>query len=88
MLSCKETSFIASKRLDGKLTCFEKIGFWLHISMCGLCRAYARDIKKIQMLMLDARKIRQTGLFKPKKLSEQSRKRIKQVFDKALHKGE
>lgn len=85
MLTCKETSYLASKKLDEKLTSKERIGFWLHIGMCRLCRRYATDIEKLHGLMQKAGKSGLALMPESVKLSEQSRERIKQVLDKALH---
>jgi predicted anti-sigma-YlaC factor YlaD len=84
MLSCKETSYLASKKLDEKLTKSERLGFWLHIALCSLCRRYARDIKKLHSLMLKASKNSLALLSKSEKLSEQSRERIKKLLSKAI----
>jgi len=85
MLTCKEVSYLASKKLDEKLTFKERIGFWLHIGMCRLCRHYAMDIEKLHGLMQKASKSSLALLPESVKLSEQSRERIKHVIDKALH---
>ncbi|NOR70579.1 MAG: zf-HC2 domain-containing protein [Methylomarinum sp.] len=88
MLTCKEASYLASKKLDKELTLREQIGFSLHIAMCSLCRHYARDMNRLHTLMLKAGEAGQTLLSESAKLSEQSRERIKQVLDKALHSSE
>lgn len=85
MLTCKEASFLASKKLDKKLTWRESIGLFLHIAMCGLCRRYAKEIKALHRLMLKAGKSGQSLLPESVKLSEQSRDRIKHAVDKVLH---
>jgi len=85
MLTCKEASYLASKKLDKKLTFNEKVGFWLHLGMCSLCRRYATDIEKLHAMMQKAGKSGLALLPETVKLSEQSRERIKHVIDKALH---
>ncbi len=84
MLTCKEASFLISKKLDGDLSRRERIGLWLHLGMCRLCRRYARDVKKIHEMMLQAGKQGQVFLPESVKLSQQSRERIAQVLNKAL----
>jgi predicted anti-sigma-YlaC factor YlaD len=88
MLTCKEVSYLASKKLDKKLTLRELIGFSMHTAMCRLCRYYARDMKALHVLMLKVGKTGQTLLPESAKLSEQSRDRIKRALDKALHQME
>ena len=88
MITCKEASYLASKKLDGKLTRRERLGFWLHIAMCSLCRRYASDVKKVRAAMLKAGKSGHAMLPDSVKLSEQSRERMKQAINKALHRTE
>jgi predicted anti-sigma-YlaC factor YlaD len=88
MLTCKETSYLASKKLDKKLTFRERMDFFLHTVMCSLCRHYARDINKLHLLLLKAGKTGKTLLPESAKLTEQSRNRIKQALDKVLHSAE
>ena len=85
MLTCKEASFLASKKLDKKLTWRERIDFSLHTAMCKLCRHYARDMNALHKLMQKMGETGRTLLPESTKLSEHSRDRIKQALDKALH---
>ena len=85
MLTCKEASYLASKKLDKKLTLREWMRFLLHTTICSLCRRYARDINALHTLMLKASRRGQVLLSESTKLSEQSRERIKLAIDKALH---
>ena len=85
MLTCKEASYLASKKLDEKLTWRESLGFRLHIMVCDLCRRYAMEIKKMHNVMKKAGKSSLSILPESVKLSKQSRERIKQALDKALH---
>jgi len=82
MLTCKEASFLASKKLDKKLTLSERIAFSFHTAICRLCRRYARDIYALHRLMNKVGKTGQTTLLpESTKLSEQSRERIKQALN-------
>lgn len=85
MLTCKEATYLASKKLDKNLTLRERMGFLLHTAMCSLCRHYARDMNALHTLMLKAGKAGQTLFPESVKLSELSRERIKHALDKALH---
>ena len=88
MLTCKQASFLASKKLDKKLTFRERIDFSLHTAMCTLCRHYAKEIEALHKLMQKVGKTEETVLSENEHLSEQSRERIKQEIDKALHSTE
>jgi len=85
MLTCKEASFLASKKLDKKLTLKERIDFSLHTAMCGLCKRYAKEINALHQLMKKVGKKDAIVLSESTKLSPKSRERIKQEIDKALH---
>ncbi len=85
MLTCKQASFLASKKLDKKLTIKEHFDFSLHTVMCGLCRHYANEIEALHKLMQKVGKTEDSMMLIDEKLSEQSRKRIKQEMDKVLH---
>jgi len=85
MLTCKQASFLASKKLDKKLTIKERFDFSLHTVMCGLCRHYANEIEALHKLMQKVGKAEYSMLSKGEQLSEQSRDRIKQKMDKVLH---
>ncbi len=88
MLTCKEVSFLASKKLDKKLTLREQIGFLFHTTMCRLCRYYAKDLKSLHTMMQKTGKTSQVLLSKSTKLSERSRARIKHALDQVLNQSE
>ncbi|HMO15898.1 MAG TPA: hypothetical protein PKD64_17885 [Pirellulaceae bacterium] len=44
MLNCKETTKLISDSLDRKLTFRERMGLWLHMMMCSLCRRFRSNI--------------------------------------------
>ncbi len=85
MLTCKEVSFLASKKLDKELSLRERIGFLFHTAMCRLCINYAKDLKELHAMMLKAGKTRQIPLSESSRLSEKSRKRIQRALEKALN---
>ncbi len=44
MPTCKEVSERVSRSLDEKLTLKERIGVWIHLSMCGICSLYKKQL--------------------------------------------
>lgn len=44
MLNCKETTRLASDRLERRLALVEWFGFMMHITLCPVCRRFARQI--------------------------------------------
>ncbi|MGA1192550.1 MAG: hypothetical protein ACO3XO_09740, partial [Bdellovibrionota bacterium] len=47
LISCREYSRLASKRLDERLTVFEAICYWFHHGICMVCRRFNRQIHLI-----------------------------------------
>ncbi len=88
MITCKEASYLASKKLDKKLTWRESLNFKLHTMICRICRRYALELKKFHHTMQKAGESSLSLLPKSVKLSKQSRERIKQTIDKVLHQTE
>ncbi|MEE9355154.1 MAG: hypothetical protein V3U75_06145 [Methylococcaceae bacterium] len=88
MLTCKEINYLATKKLDSKLTWREQMGFWLHTALCSLCRRYVKDVQKLHAVMLKAGQSGRMLFPESVKLSEYSRERIKQALNKALHRSE
>ena len=85
MLTCKEASLLASKKLDKKLTIKESLNFALHLAMCTLCRHYANEIEAVHRVIQGMGKKDATSLTEHIHLSSQAHKRIKQEMDKALN---
>lgn len=85
MLTCKEASYLASKKLDEKLTWRESLSLRIHLTICRLCRRYAIEIKKLHKVMQKAGQSSMSILPKSVKLSSQSRERIQQALDKIFH---
>lgn len=50
MLNCKQATELASKSLDIKLSFRQKIGLKMHLMMCGLCRAYEKQLRMIKKI--------------------------------------
>ena len=48
MPSCKEVSRLVSESMETKLPLRKRIGLWMHLSMCRLCRGFSRQLRVIQ----------------------------------------
>jgi hypothetical protein len=48
MLSCKEVSRLVSESLDRKLPFWQRMGVWIHLSLCRLCRGFRKDLQKLR----------------------------------------
>ena len=45
MLSCKKVSELASESIDRRLSLGERLRMGLHLTLCGFCRRYRRQIR-------------------------------------------
>jgi len=84
MLTCKEASYLASKKLDKNLSFRENLDFKLHTLMCCFCRRYASEISSLHTLLQKVRASNSSTLPKSVKLSQKSRHKIKQAIDEAV----
>lgn len=47
MISCKQATELASKRLDANLSLFQRFNLKLHLFLCHHCRRYVRQLRFI-----------------------------------------
>ena len=45
MMSCKEASQLVSESLDHKLPLHKLVGLKMHLTMCSMCRRFARQLR-------------------------------------------
>lgn len=45
MLTCKEITELVTDYLEGRLPLGQRMKFWMHMSMCGNCRRYLRQMR-------------------------------------------
>ena len=43
MISCKEASEFSIKKSEGALSLKERFQLWMHLAMCGICKAFAKQ---------------------------------------------
>lgn len=56
MITCKESTFLISKKQQDKLTLGEKVKLQFHLMMCKYCRRFDAQISFIQKAILRLRK--------------------------------
>lgn len=47
MISCDQSTYLISKKQDGKLNLKEKFQLWMHLMFCKFCRRYDKQIEII-----------------------------------------
>ena len=40
LMKCEDATAVVEKKRDGKLSFAEKIGLWIHLAYCGLCKKF------------------------------------------------
>ncbi|NOY62891.1 MAG: zf-HC2 domain-containing protein [Gammaproteobacteria bacterium] len=80
MLNCKETSELASRSLDTKLSLHEHARLLIHLAACKLCRRYLLQLRFMQRAIAKQRRAVSTSL--DPQLPAQARKRIQAEIDK------
>ncbi len=48
MMSCKEVSRLLSESMERKLSFWERVGLWFHLSMCRLCKGFSKDLQQLR----------------------------------------
>lgn len=43
MISCKEATYLISKKEEGKLTLAERLKLSIHLMLCSICRAFEKQ---------------------------------------------
>jgi len=81
MLSCKDTTRLASEALDRRLGLMERLGMHLHLMMCTLC---SRVRRRMFFLRDAARRLGEPGAEEAlpgPTLSPEARQRLKRAID-------
>ena len=40
LMNCQQASAVVEKKRDGKLSASERIGLWIHLGYCSICRLF------------------------------------------------
>lgn len=83
MLNCKETAELISRRLDQRLSRWQRLNLRVHLMMCGGCSIYKHQIETLHQLFREHFSASQAG---EPSLPDEARRRIKQrLRDEAQH---
>ncbi len=82
MLNCKEVSRLVSQSLDRKFPFWHRMGVWIHLSMCKLCRGFRKDLLNLRSAARQhANDIKMDASEPNAALSERSRERIQHALE-------
>ncbi len=88
MPSCKDVSRLVSESMETKLTLRKRIGLWMHLSMCRLCRGFARQLWVIQTAAKEHGESKDDTSLADATLSDDARERIRRAVQNAQLNGE
>ncbi len=82
MLNCKEVSRLVSESLDRKFSFWQRMGVWMHLSMCKLCRGFRKDLLNLRSAARQhADDIKMYASESNFTLSEEARERIQRALE-------
>lgn len=88
MPSCKEVSRLVSESMETKLPLRKRIGLWMHLSMCRLCKGFARQLRVIQAAAKQHGESDDDTSLADATLSDDARERIRRAMQNAPLNGE
>lgn len=82
MVSCKEVSRLLSESMERKLSFWERIGLWFHLSMCKLCKGFSKDLQQLrEAARRHAQDVASDATDLDAALSPESRERMKRALE-------
>ena len=82
MLNCKEVSKLVSESLDHKLSWWQRLNLWIHLSMCKICWGFRKDVTHLQRETRHcANESVDADMDSEVKLPDETRERIKQRLE-------
>ncbi|MBK3519316.1 anti-sigma factor family protein [Carboxylicivirga marina] len=82
MISCKEATFLISKKQQDKLTRIEKIQLTFHLMMCKYCRRFERQTKFITKAIKKMnRRVEKQGV--PMQMTDAQKQQLRQKLNEA-----
>ncbi len=51
MLNCKDMTRLISDSLDRKISLRQRLELWMHIAMCGMCRAFRANVIALRKII-------------------------------------
>lgn len=81
-LRCHESSELLSEASDGELSIADKLALWGHLLVCGPCRKYQKQMRKLRLLIENALRIIESDIVPIKsRLSDAAKAKMQAVID-------
>lgn len=80
MLDCKHASHLMSQSMDRPLKVRERLGLWMHLAMCAMCRQFLSQLRLIRGAL--RRMVNQAEEDVSVKLPEEARERIRRELER------
>jgi len=82
MLNCHDVSKLVSESLDRKLSLWQRLNLWMHLSMCGLCWGFRKSLVHIHKeARHHAEEVERDAVDPEIKLPDESRERMKRLLE-------
>jgi hypothetical protein len=84
MYTCKEVAELTSQTFDDTLSLRQKVGMYLHLSMCKLCSRHKKQMAFLNQL-LNLNKEKPNAIHHSVNLSETTKEKIKKCIREQTH---
>ena len=83
MPNCKEVSRLVSESMETEIPLRKRIGLWIHLRMCRLCKGFAAQLRVIQTAAKQHGESESDTSLADVVLPDESRERIRSAMQKA-----
>lgn len=80
MPSCQEVSRLVSESMERRLPLRQRIGLWMHLTMCRLCKGFARQLRVIRSAAKQHGEAEADTSLKEKTLTNDARERMRRAI--------
>ncbi len=88
MPSCKEVSRLVSESMETGIPLRKRIGLWMHLRMCRMCKGFAAQLRMIQTAAKQHGESETDTSLADATLPDEARERIRHAMHNAESEGE
>ena len=88
MPSCQEAARLVSQSMEQKLPLIKRLGLWMHLSMCRMCKGFAGQLRLLQTAAKQHGESQSDTSLTRTTLPSEARQRIHHALEKAQSNGE